>query len=227
MSLSLVMSTHTNLKAGARDGFSLIEVLVVMGIISILLVAAIPLVSNTSNSARNASRETIKAHLQQARSRAISSGNATALVFPVLSSDPDLGARTMVLVEVENPAGRYVPIAAQQGKSLEKYRFGKLATGFYFLSNSQVSTAQPSVLESGYVLSLSSKGKVIECRAIIFAPSGQVVQPASGIHIAIAMGQAVNNKGKLYLTDSKEGSPVFDLLQINRLTGKVKFHKTE
>lgn len=208
-------------------GFSLIELLVVMGIISILLVAAFPIFTNNSNSARNASREIIKGYLQQARAHAIATGNATALAIPTFGSDSDLGARAASLVEVENPTGPYQPIKDQLGNDRLIQRFGKLSGNFHFLSGAQVSTQQPTVMEKGAELQVASKGRSFSCRAIIFSPNGQIVQPPSGTPITIAIGEGAKRNGTLLLTDKKDGQPVFDLLQVNRLTGRARFYQPE
>jgi prepilin-type N-terminal cleavage/methylation domain-containing protein len=219
---------HNQPAAGSRScrAFSLVELLVVIAIISILLVAAFPIFTNNSNSARQASREIIKGYLQQARAHAIASGNATALAIPVLGSDPALGARSASLVEVEvdNSSGSYEPIQ-ENGQDRLLQRWGKLSGNFYFLTAAQANAPKPTVLETTNTLQVTSKGKTFSCNAIVFAPNGQIVQPPSGIIIAIAMGQAINRNGSLTLTDRKNGQPVFDLLQVNRLTGRTRFYK--
>ena len=207
--------------------FSLMELLVVIAIISLLLVAAYPIFTNNSNSARNASREIIKGYLQQARAHAIASGNATALAIPTLSSDPELGAHALSLVEVENSTGAYLPIKDNQGKDRLIQRFGKLSGNFHFLSSTQVTTAQPTVLEEGANIVVSFGARTLDCRAIVFSPNGQIVQPPSGTPVTIAIGQGAERNGALLLTDKNDGQPVFDLLQINRLTGRAKFYQSE
>ncbi len=204
----------------------------VMAIISLLLAAAFPIFTNNSNSARNASREIIKGYLQQARANAIASGNATALAIPTFDSDTDLGARAIFLLEVEKGSGDYVAIKEKDaaGTTLTHdsllQRPGKLSGNFYFLSN-QVNTPKPTILDEGAELTVTLKNKALSCRAIIFSPNGQIVRPASGTPAIIAIGQGTNRGGSFVLTDKSDGQPVFDLLQINRLTGRARFYQPE
>ncbi len=206
------------------SAFTLVEVLVVITIISILLVAAVPIFSNTSNSARQSSREIIKAHLQQARSHAIASGNPTALAIPVSGADPALSNRALSLVEVElDTAGTYVPLKDANGQDLLLQRWEKLSGNFRFLSASQASTSRQTVLDSADTLEVSFKGKSYTCRMIVFSPGGQIVRPPSGTPVNFAIAQAVNQGGSVVITDKTGGKPVFDLLQVNRLTGRTRF----
>lgn len=213
-------------KCSRPRAFSLIELLVVIGIISLLLVAAVPIFTNNSNSARNASREIIKAYLQQARAHAIASGNATALTIPTLASDSELGARSLALVEVENTTGTYEPIQ-EDGRDSFVQRFGKLSGNFHFLSNTEVAAEEATVLDNGATVEVESGSRTLACRAIIFSSNGQIVQPASGSPIAIAIGQGAKKSGALVLTDRNQGQPIYDLLQINRLTGRARFYQPE
>lgn len=205
------------------SGFSLIELLVVIAIISVLLVAAIPIFSNSSNSARQASREIIKAHLQQARAHAIASGTATAITIPVLNSDPDLGARSISLFEVENQGGLYTPLKDSGGQDVQLQRWEKLPGNFHFLSSSQIPGGKSTILDESVTLSTNYKGKALGCNFIVFSPNGQIVRPASGTPIRIALAQTGRQGNTLTLTQKSAGKPVFDILQINRLTGRTSF----
>ena len=71
------------IQAKGRRAFSLIEVLVVVAIIGLLFAVAVPVLSSSANNARQASREIIKAHLQQARAHAIATGNSVAVAIPI------------------------------------------------------------------------------------------------------------------------------------------------
>ena len=200
--------------------FSLIELLTVIAIIAVLLVAAIPMFSNSAVNASQASREIVKAHLQQARAHAIASGSSTAVAIPVLGSGGELGARAISLFEVEKAGGTYTPAKDANGDELLLQRWETLPGNFHFLTASQVSSGKPTIVDSADTLQTNYKGKALTCHLIVFAPNGQIVLPASEINIALA--QAAPRGNSLAPTRKNGGSPVFDLIQVNRLTGRTR-----
>ncbi|MBC7980729.1 MAG: prepilin-type N-terminal cleavage/methylation domain-containing protein [Armatimonadetes bacterium] len=216
---SLLNKTATNIRH--RSAFSLIELLTVMAIISILLVATIPIFSNASNNARQASREIVKAHLQQARAHAIATGNSTAVAIPVLGSGKKLGSRGISLFEVENNGGTFTTLKDAAGKDRLLQRWETLPGNIHFLSSSQVVTNGPTVSDSAQKLA-TNYNEPLSCSFIAFSANGQISHPPSGTTIQIALAQAVNQGGSLKLTQRNRGQPIFDLLRINRLTGRTR-----
>jgi prepilin-type N-terminal cleavage/methylation domain-containing protein len=212
-------------RTGARTrqapAFSLIELLAVIAIIAVLLVAAVPIFSNSTNNARNASREIIKAHLQQARAHAIATSTATAVAIPVLASGNELGARSLSLFEVELDGGNYLPAVDANGNARLLQRWATLPGNFHFLSAAQVSSEKPTIVDSAGTMPVNIKGTPLTCHIIVFAPNGQIVRPSTEINIATA--QAALRGNSLTLTQKNGGKPVFDLLQVNRLTGRTRF----
>lgn len=203
--------------------FSLIEVLVVMVIISILLVAAVPVFSNSSNSARQASREIIKAHLRQARAHAIATGVPTAVAIPSLSSGKEYGARSVSLFEVGLEEGSYIPLKDEAGNDRMLQRAETLPGNFHFISGSAVASDKLTVVDLPETMATSFRSRTHENHFIVFAPNGQIVRPASGTPVNIAIAQASGNGGSLTLTQKSGGQPVFELFQVNRLTGRTRF----
>lgn len=201
--------------------FGLIELLVVMAIIAVLLVAAVPILSNSSNNARQASQAIIKEHLQQARSHAIATSTATAVAIPVLASGGELGARSISHFEVKLDGANYVPTKDESGHENQLQRWEFLPGNFHFLSAAQTSSDKPTIVDSADTMQTNFKSKTLTCHIIVFAPNGQIVRPSTEINIATA--QAANRKNSLILTQQTNGEPVFDLLQVNRLTGRTRF----
>jgi prepilin-type N-terminal cleavage/methylation domain-containing protein len=203
------------------QAFSLIELLVVIAIMGLLLAAAVPIFSNSSNNARQASREIIKAHLQRARAHAIAKGTATAVAVPVLTSGGDLGARAVSLFEVVPDGDNYVPAKDANGNDRLLQRWQTLPGNFHFLGGSQFSSGKQTIVDIADIMPSDYKGQALTCHIIVFAPNGQIVRPATEINIATAQAAASGNK--LTLTQKTGGKAVFDLLQVNRLTGRTRF----
>ena len=65
--------------------FTLLELLVVIGIISILLVAVIPAINLTKSSGRKGAISNLLGAIEQARAEAIKTGQATYIVFPTFT----------------------------------------------------------------------------------------------------------------------------------------------
>ncbi|MFU8892224.1 MAG: Tfp pilus assembly protein FimT/FimU [Luteolibacter sp.] len=202
------------------SAFSLIELLVVIAIVAILLTASVGLFSNSANQARQASRDIIKAHLQQARAHAIATGNATALAIPVLGTSEDLGGKAISLFEVEKTGVFYSPITDNDGRQRMLQRWETLPGGFHFLPASLTTSGAPTIVDSPAMLEASHQGSNINCHVIVFAPNGQIVVPTTAIHIAIA--RANSRGGTLVPIEKSGGKPVYDLLQVNRLTARTR-----
>lgn len=200
--------------------FSLVELLAVIAIMALLMAVAVPVFSDPSNSARQSSREIIKAHLQRARAHAIASGSATAIAVPVLATGGELGARAITLFEVAKNGAVYEPVKDAGGVEMQLQRWETLPGGFHFMPSSLVSSPKPTIVDSAETLQTNYKGKAVTCHLIVFAPNGQIVLPSSETNIAIA--RAARSGSSLAITQKSKGSPVYDLLQVNRLTGRTR-----
>jgi prepilin-type N-terminal cleavage/methylation domain-containing protein len=200
--------------------FSLVELLAVIAIMAILLAAAVPLFADPSNSARQASREIIKAHLQRARAHAIASGSSTAVTIPVLSTGGELGGRAISLFEVVKSGTGYAPAKDDAGDEKILQRWETLPGNFHFMPSSLISSPKPTIVDSAETLLTNHKGKAVTCHLIVFAPNGQIVLPSSETNIAIA--RATSRGNSLAVTQKTDGKPVFEFLQVNRLTGRSR-----
>jgi prepilin-type N-terminal cleavage/methylation domain-containing protein len=205
-------------KKNHLSAFSLIELLAVIAILAVLAGIAVPAISNSSSNARRTSREIVKNHLQQARAHAIATRNHTALVIPVRDSEAK-GLCAMSLVEIKKMDGKYVPIENEHGSGSLLKRWSTLPKNMHLISNAMMECEPLTILDHEEKLNVLNRGKETECHLIVFAPNGQIDYPPAGetIHIAIAQ----MDRGRI--TDRADGRPVFDLLLVNRLTGKAKY----
>jgi prepilin-type N-terminal cleavage/methylation domain-containing protein len=218
-----LMQNATNTKNKHRrgfPGFSLVELLAVIAIMALLIAVVVPVFTDPANSARQASREIIKGQLQRARAHAIASGSATAIAIPVLATGGDLGVRAISLFEVVKNGAVYEPVKDASGVEKQLQRWETLPGNFHFLPATLISSPKPTIVDAAETLLTNYKDKVVTCHLIVFAPNGQIVLPSSETHIAIA--RATNSGSSLSLTQKTNGQPVFDLLQVNRLTGRTR-----
>ena len=200
--------------------FSLVELMAVIAIMAILLAVAVPIFTDPSNSARQASREIIRAHLQRARAHAIASGSSTAITIPVLATGGELGGRAISLFEVVKTATGYEPAKDETGSEKLLQRWETLPGNFHFMPSSLISSTKPTIVDTTETLLTNYKGKAVTCHLIVFSPNGQIVLPSSETNIAIA--RATNRGNSLTLTQKTDGKPVFEFLQVNRLTGRSR-----
>jgi prepilin-type N-terminal cleavage/methylation domain-containing protein len=120
-------------KHRSHPAFTLLELLVVMGILAIMLVAIIPVVSSLSKSSgRKAAISNLLGALEQARTYAITDGQATYLVFPTqvgtdVATIQRYAYRSYAIFE-DDPAGSGTP------KQLTKWQ--TLPTGVSLRSGS-------------------------------------------------------------------------------------------
>lgn len=206
---------HRGLKA-----FSLVELIVVIAIMAIMIAVAVPMFADPANSARQASREIIRAHLQRARAHAIASGTSTAITIPVLATGGELGGRAISLFEVVKTSTGYEPAKDETGSEKLLQRWETLPGNFYFMPSALISSPKPTIVDTAETLQTNYKGKAVTCHLIVFSPNGQIVLPSSETNIAIA--RATSRGNSLTLTQKTAGKPVFEFLQINRLTGRSR-----
>jgi prepilin-type N-terminal cleavage/methylation domain-containing protein len=201
-------------------GFSLTELLVVMVILMVLLVAAAPVFMKSSQRARQSARELVKGHLQRARSHAIASGKATAVIIPDYAAGSDVGGKMLGLAEVnwvstpENSSGSYQITQLLQ-------RWDSLPGSMIILPQSTAGHPRITIMEQAMRSPMTYARRNITGAVIVFSPNGQIVSPPSGA-MEILLGQGKVAGGQVTATEKNGNKVSYDLLQINRLTGRAR-----
>ena len=203
-----------------RRAFTLIEMLVVIGIISILLVALIPAVNSLSKSSgRKAAVSNLLGAFEQARAQAIKDGQATYVVFPIFTSGTQAtldryNYKSYAIFE-DDPATPATPKQLTNWKTLPA-GVALRAAGTTPLS----SLSDPATLSITLTFGPDNTAKPFKC--LKFNSSGEVESPPSNVSIAIFEGYV--NGGLEVITGSKDasGNPLAtESINIARLTGRA------
>jgi type II secretory pathway pseudopilin PulG len=208
-------------KTAALPAFSLIELLVVIAILIVLLAVVAPVLSSSSLNARQASRDIIRTQLQYARAHAITHRTPTALIIPSAASHHN-GLRAISLIEVHWQDGQYVAKTNDDGETPQLQRWSVLPQNDHLVSFEMTGTVQPTVVDHERTLSILDRGRQMDCHMMVFSPDGRIVYPDSGGPIHFAIARAVRDGDSLRITEIVANQPVFDLLEINRLTGRSR-----
>jgi type II secretory pathway pseudopilin PulG len=194
--------------------------MVVMVILMILLVAAAPVFMKSSQRARQGARELVKGHLQRARSHAIANGIATAVIIPDYSAGSDVGGKMLGIAEVNwvstpsNPSGSYqITQLLQRWESLP----GKVLV----MSQAVAQHPRPTIMEQSLRSPMTIARRATTGAVIVFSPTGQIISPANGA-MEIVLAQGKLGSGQLIATEKNGNKVSYDLLQINRLTGRAR-----
>ncbi len=201
--------------------FTLVEMLVVITIIGILLAVGMPMLTDPTNSARRAAGDVLRAHLQEARAHAIATGTTTSLLFPEYGASDKLGGALMGIAEVEAQANTSSPYKVT--KLLQ--RWTPLPETIFFLDKNTCKSKRNTIMDTSEMIEAEYQKKKVNCHYVVFSPNGQIISPQSDpgkSALAIALGKGVLKSGSVRPTQNNQSGPVFDFLQINRLSARAR-----
>jgi prepilin-type N-terminal cleavage/methylation domain-containing protein len=207
-------------KSRFMAGFSLTELMVVIAILVIMMMAAAPIFVKSSQRARQASRELVKGHLQRARAHAIATRTYTAFVIADYAAGADFGGKMLGIAEVEKVASTEPPGSKFQiTRSLQRWE--PLPGNTVILSQPASRHTRATIMEVAERSPMAIARRPVTGTMIVFSPNGQIVSPISGaMEIAIGQGRVVG--GQVTATESTNNRVSYDLLQVNRLTGRAR-----
>ncbi len=214
-----------------RRAFTLIELMVVIGIISIMLVAVIPVVSSLSKSSgRKGAISNLTVIIEQARSLALSDSRKAYVAFATVlppnappSVVEDYSYRSYAVFE-DGADAAGVP----QPRAIQVTKWQKLPSGISFRNQDEsagTGTCLTSVTNSATAaFSFSPSGATITCPYIEFDSIGSVVQPASVAPMRLVVFEgSVRGGNEVATAHDASQQPVRDEIQIGRFNGRAKY----
>ena len=203
-------------------GFTLLELLVVMGIILIALAALVPAVTSLSKSGgRRAALNSLLGGIEQARAEAIKSSQATYVVFPAFTSGTQstldrYNYRSYAIFE-DNAAN---PGTVKQLTDWKSFPTGVAlrAAGTAALSN----LADPAALTPSVAFSFPPDASAAPFKCFKFNSNGEVQAPAGNVLLCILEGY-VNSGSEVATTKDGSGNPsAVEYLIVSQFTGRAE-----
>jgi prepilin-type N-terminal cleavage/methylation domain-containing protein len=203
-------------------GFTLLELLVVMGIILIALAALVPAVTSLSKSGgRRAALNSLLGGIEQARAEAIKSSQATYVVFPAFTSGTQstldrYNYRSYAIFEDDAA----IPGNVKQLTDWKSFPTGVAlrAAGTAALSN----LADPATLTPSVAFSFAPDTSAAPFKCFKFNSNGEVQTPAGNVLLAIFEGY-VNSGSEVATTKDGSGNPsAVEYLMVSQFTGRAE-----
>ncbi len=203
-------------------GFTLLELLVVMGIILIALAALVPAVTSLSKAGgRRAALNSLLGGIEQARAEAIKSSQATYVVFPAFTSGTQstldrYNYRSYAIFEDDAA----IPGNVKQLTDWKSFPTGVAlrAAGTAALSN----LADPATLTPSVAFSFAPDTSAAPFKCFKFNSNGEVQTPAGNVLLAIFEGY-VNSGSEVATTKDGSGNPsAVEYLMVSQFTGRAE-----
>jgi len=207
---------------GRLRAFTLIEMLVVLGIIALLLVAIVPAVTSLSKAnGRKAAIGNLLGGIEQARAEALKSGQATYVVFPALTSGTQstldrYNYRSYAIFEDDAAT----PGNVKQLTAWKSFPTGVAlrAAGTAALSN----LADPASLTPSVTLSFAPDAGATPFKCFKFNSNGEVTAPAANVLLGIFEGY-VNSGTEIATTKDASGNPsAVEYVRVSQFTGRAE-----
>ena len=205
-----------------RAGFTLLELLIVLGIIAIMLVALVPAVTSLSKAAgRRAARDSLLGGIEQARAEAIKSGQPTYVVFPTFGAGTGQATldrynyRSYAIFEIDPATG-----VAKQLTDWKSFPTGVAlrAAGPAPLSNPPLPAWTPP---PGFTFTPDTNASPTFL-SFQFNSNGEVAAPAGNVVLGVFEGY-VNNGSEVATTKDGSGNPsAVEYVMVSQFTGRAE-----
>ena len=209
-------------------GFTLLELLVVMGIILIALAALVPAVTSLSKSGgRRAALNSLLGGIEQARAEAIKSSQATYVVFPAFTSGTQstldrYNYRSYAIFEDDAA----IPGNVKQLTDWKSFPTGVALRKAYTINgvNGGLDSLQdPAALTPSVAFSFPPDASAAPFKCFKFNSNGEVVQaPAGNVLLGVFEGY-VDNGNEVATTKDGSGNPsAVEYLMVSQFTGRAE-----
>jgi len=203
------------------SAFTVLELLVVLGIIAIMLVALVPAVTSLSKAGgRRAALNSLLGGIEQARAEAIKSGQPTYVVFPTFTSGAQstldrYNYRSYAIFEIDPATG-----VAKQLTDWKSFPAGVAlrAAGTAALSN----LADPATLIPPVTFSFTPDTSATPFRCLKFNSNGEVQTPAANVLLAVFEGYVYNGSEVATTKDGSGNPSAVEYVMVSQFTGRAE-----
>jgi prepilin-type N-terminal cleavage/methylation domain-containing protein len=210
------------------NAFTLIELLIVLGIIAMMLVALVPAVTSLSKAGgRSAVRNSLLGGIEQARAEAIKSGQATYVVFPTFTSGTQstldrYNYRSYAIFE-DNAAS---PGNVKQLTDWKSFPAGVALRKAYTINGVNYGLdylQDPATLTPAATFNFSPDTSAAPFRCIKFNSNGEVQAPAANVFFAVFEGYVSNGTEVATGPKDASGNPyATEYLMVSQFTGRAE-----
>src|SRR5436190_12422838 len=213
------LQPSTFAERGCSRGFTLLELLVVMGIMAIALAALVPAVTSLSKSGgRRAARNSLLGGIEQARAEAIKSSQATYVVFPAFTS----GTQSTLDRYNYRSYAIFEDDAANPGnvKQLTEWKSFPIGVALRAAGTAALSNlADPATLGVAFSFAPDTSAAPLKC--FKFNANGEVQAPAANVLLGIFEGYV--NGSEVATTKDGSGNPsAVEYLRVSQFTGRAE-----
>jgi prepilin-type N-terminal cleavage/methylation domain-containing protein len=203
-------------------GFTLLELLIVVGIIAMVLAFLTPAVTSLSKSGgRRAALNSLLGGIEQARAEAIKSGQATYVVFPTFTSGTQstldrYNYRSYAIFE-DNAAS---PGSVKQLTDWKSFPAGVAlrAAGTAALSN----LADPATLMPPVTFTFNPDTSATPFRCFKFNSNGEVQAPAGNVLLSVFEGYVNNGTEVATTKDASGNASAVEYVSVSQFTGRAE-----
>jgi type II secretory pathway pseudopilin PulG len=205
--------------------FTLVEILVVLGMIVILLSAVVPVVTSLSKAnGRKAAMANLLGGIEQARAEAINTSQATYVVFPTFGAAT---AQTTLDRYNYKSYAIFEDNAANPGSVKQVTPWKALPTGVALRATGTAALANladPASLSPAPTFTfIPDTGATAAFRCFKFNSNGEVEAPATNVLLGVFEGYVNNNGSEIATTKDGSGNPAaVEYISITQFTGRAE-----